>query len=386
MGEHMQVSYQLGLPFPSESPSGDETPVPIDTQFDVVFANAIAKLESYNKHLYRPNTYLHKWWARRCGSTFRVILKHLVTNETQRNYYAPGGLEGKIILDPMMGGGTTLHEAIRLGANVIGADIDPIPVLQARATLSNIPLGRLEAAFDKLYQELRDALAPLFATACPACGQATDMRFTLYGLRRTCECGPALFVDSTVLRHESNGAVIRICPRCHVITRDDETCHCPQPAENVLPIVEKGTKTCATCGVPYGDDYATPYYARYVPFAVVGQCSQHGLFFASPSRADLTHIEHANAKRSGLDLGSPGDMIVKPGPKSADLVRRGITSYLDLFSSRQLLYLRRAMDILPRFNPLVRLNFALLVSTSLEFNSMLCGYKGGHRRRPGAIR
>ncbi len=32
----------------------------------------------------------------------------------QRNYYAPGRLEGKVILDPMMGGGTTLHEAIRL--------------------------------------------------------------------------------------------------------------------------------------------------------------------------------------------------------------------------------------------------------------------------------
>lgn len=44
-------------------------------------------------------------------STFRLILKHLVENEHQRDY-APGGLEGKIILDPMMGGGT-LHEAIR---------------------------------------------------------------------------------------------------------------------------------------------------------------------------------------------------------------------------------------------------------------------------------
>jgi hypothetical protein len=28
----------------------------------------------------------------------------------------------------------------------------------------------------------------------------------------------------------------------------------------------------------------------------------------------------------------------------------------------------------------------MLVSTSLEFNSLLCGYKGGDKRRPGAIR
>ena len=40
------------------------------------------------------------------------------------------------MLDPMMGGGTTLHEALRLGASVIGADVDPIPIVQARASLT----------------------------------------------------------------------------------------------------------------------------------------------------------------------------------------------------------------------------------------------------------
>ncbi|MCZ7672258.1 MAG: hypothetical protein M5U34_36605 [Chloroflexi bacterium] len=53
------------------------------------------------------------------------------------------------MLDPMMGGGTTLHEAIRLGANVIGADIDPIPILQARASLSKVALPDLETAFSQ---------------------------------------------------------------------------------------------------------------------------------------------------------------------------------------------------------------------------------------------
>ena len=120
------------------------THLPIDDTFDTAFADELARLESYNKNLYRPNTYLHKWWARRCGTTFRAILKQLVVGDRGRDYYAPGGLEGTVILDPMMGGGTTLHEAIRLGANVIGADIDPIPILQARATLSDMPLAQLE--------------------------------------------------------------------------------------------------------------------------------------------------------------------------------------------------------------------------------------------------
>ncbi|MCI0396911.1 MAG: hypothetical protein L0322_18490, partial [Chloroflexi bacterium] len=89
-------------------------------------------------------------------------------------------------------------------------------------------------------------------------------------------------------------------------------------------------------------------------------------------------------QRAGLDFGSA--LPVEPGPKSADLVRRGILSYLDLFSSRQLLYLRQALAHLPGDDEAVRLYLALLVSTSLEFNSMLCGYKGGSQHRPGAIR
>lgn len=389
----MKVPYQLSLPFVPEPSSDDSGALPIDSQFDVEFANAIAKLESYNKHLYRPNTYLHKWWARRCGSTFRSILKHLVENESQRNYYAPGGLEGKIILDPMMGGGTTLHEAIRLGANVIGADIDPIPVLQVYAALADVRLAHLESTFEMFYDSLRVELGSLFATVCPICEQALELRFTLYGLRRACECGPVLFVDSTTLHYESDGTPIRICSQCHTITRGDERCSCsssPLRAEAAsdthLPILEKGTRLCEVCGSSYRDDLKMPFYARYTPLVTVGQCSQHGLFFARPTPSDLANIERANVARPQLNLNRPEDFFVEPGPKSTDLIRRGVTSYLDLFSSRQLLYLQKAIKKLPFFEPSIRLNLALLVSTSLEFNSMLCGYKGGNRRRPGAIR
>ena len=60
---------------------------PIDTHFDENFADEIAQLETYNKHIYRPNTYLHKWWARRCGSTFRYLLKQLVEDERMQTAY-----------------------------------------------------------------------------------------------------------------------------------------------------------------------------------------------------------------------------------------------------------------------------------------------------------
>jgi putative DNA methylase len=382
------IKYQLRLPYGLELAGESGTP-PIDSSFDVEFANAIASFESYNKHLYRPNTYLHKWWARRCGSTFRLILKHLVQDEAQQDYYAPGGLAGKIILDPMMGGGTTLHEAIRLEANVIGADIDPIPVLQARAALSKLPLSELEAAFEYFYRDLYADLAPYFQTGCPTCGATTDVQLTLYGLHKTCKCSQVIFVNSMVLRYEVDGTVIRLCPRCHTITRgtepDTDSCLCPSHTDKPL-LVEKGTDSCRTCGAPYQEDYQRPFYSRYSPLAVVGQCASCGLFFAKPAEPDLTSIEQADDMRTGLDFGHKSDFAVVPGPKSADLINHGITSYLDLFSSRQLLFLWRAIKVLERFPALIRLNLALLISTSLEFNSMLCGYKGGDKRRPGAIR
>ena len=126
----------------------------IDDSFPEKFVDELSRREVFNKHLFRPNTYLHKWWARRCGSTFRAILKQFVPNSERRDYYTPGGLEGKTVLDPMMGGGTTLHEAIRLGASVIGADIDPIPVVQARATLTRVDLADLRTAFNRFFFDL----------------------------------------------------------------------------------------------------------------------------------------------------------------------------------------------------------------------------------------
>ncbi len=350
----------------------------IDSEFDLVLADELARMESFNKHLYRPHTYLHKWWARRCGTTFRLILKHLVHDPACGNYYAPGGLEGQTILDPMMGGGTTLHEAIRLGANVIGMDVDPIPVLQARAALSDVPLRRLEEAFDTFYSTVRNRMGDCFFTECPVCHDRIEVQFVLHGRRKSCACGPVLFVDSRILRHGRDGSAVTICPRCRRIGGDGR-CDC-STGESPVQIVEKGTVQCPNCRERYRDDADVPFYAQYAPLAVVGRCREDGLFFKSPSATDREKSLSADALR--LSFAAAEDFAIKPGPKSVELVRRGITSYLDLFSFRQLLYLRYAADALSDLEPLVRLNLALLVSTSLEFNSMLCGYKGGTNDGP----
>ena len=355
-----------------------------NASFPEKFVDKLSQREVFNKHLYRPNTYLHKWWARRCGSTFRAILKQFVDDEKQRDYYSPGGLEGRIVLDPMMGGGTTLHEAIRLGANVIGADIDPIPIAQARAALAASSLVSLQSAFNHFFSRLYNKLGHYFQTECPTCQKTADIRHTLYGAKKICACGEVVQIDQYDLRSET-GRIIRICPQSWEILNSQTK---PIPPLQTPRLITKPEKRCAVCGREYAEILDLPFYARYVPIAIVADCPDHGMFFRSPGKIDQERIQQAEKQRPKLDFGSLDDFKVKDGPKSGDLLKRNIHSYLDVFSSRQLLYLHQAIRQLreQEYSKVERLNIGMLVSTSLEFNSMLCGYKGWYKKRPGAIR
>lgn len=353
----------------------------IDYSFDAAFADRLARFETYNKHHYRPNTYLHKWWGRRCGSTFRLILKGLVDDPERTGYYAPGGLEGKVILDPMMGGGTTLHEALRLGASVMGLDIDPIPILQARATLAGGDIGSLERGFEAFFDGLSERLGRQFTTHCPICDDLVPFWYALHGSRRRCGCREVLMVDSLTLRHQMDGPTLTLCVTCGELHFEGEH-DCVQTG---VRIVEKRQATCASCGQAYEECCDLPFYARYDLLVVAGRCGEHGLFHRTPDWRDRARLSEANERRPFLPF-SVEEFRVDGGDKSNQLLRRHIPSYLDLFSSRQLAFLSEVARLLPDDDPTLRLNLALLVSTSLEFNSMLCGYKGEARRRSGAVR
>jgi adenine-specific DNA methylase len=354
--------------------------VPIDELFPEAEANELAKLESYNKNLFRPNTYLHKWWARRSGVTFRFILKQLISDAERRDYYAPGGLEGITVLDPMMGGGTTLHEAIRLGSNVIGYDLDPIPVLQARASLQNIPVEEKQQVFGEFVRALEKRLRPYFKTKCPTCGEPCEVQFILHAVRRSCDCGEALVVDSFLLREEPTEG------RKHTLLQDfyaDLKLKC---GRKTWRLFEKEKADCNICGKTLANCTEIAFPERYVPLITVGFCSSHGQFFKAISKEELEAIEKSRRVAARALLPKSDSLRILRGPKSGDLLSKNITSYAELFTPRQILYIATAKKLLAEADPTHRVWLALLVSTSLEFNSILTGYKGSDKRRAGAIR
>lgn len=356
---------------------------PIDKFFPEEAANSLATLESYNKHLYRPNSYLHKWWARRSGVTFRYILKQLISDHIKRDYYKSGGLEGKIVFDPMMGGGTTLHEAIRMGANVIGIDIDPIPVLQTKATLALLSLEEKQTIFKDFFEKLNNELAHFYKTTCSSCGNNAEIQFVLYGLRKRCACAEVLFMDKLVLRQETQRE-IRICPMCRTVYTDKTLHICNAKLD--IPLKTKGTRRCEKCNSTYTDILDQPFYERYIPLVIVGLCPEHGQFFKEVSSKDLDLLVRANHVAREINFGTSEHFDIIDGPKSKDLLRRKISTFKELFAPRQLLYISIAQKLLAELPAQHRLWMALLLSTSLEFNCLLCGYKGADIRRPGAIR
>ena len=151
-------------------------------------------------------------------------------------------------------------------------------------------------------------------------------------------------------------------------------------------LITKSEKKCPLCGREYAELLDLPFYARYVPIAIAANCAEHGFFLRSPGDSDQARIEEADTERRELDFNPTADFKIAEGPKSGDLLKQNVRSYLDLFSSRQLLYLHHSIHQLQNYEEADRLNLGMLVSTSLEFNSMLCGYKGWYKRRPGAIR
>lgn len=377
-----QLQFEFTSPEP-KTPSEPSSTVALDSYFPVEEADLLARLEAFNKHLFRPNTYLHKWWARRSGTTFRYLLKQLCDDPDRRDYYAIGGLEGKTILDPMMGGGTIIHEAIRLGARVIGYDIDPIPVLQAKASLTQIPLWEKLDIFKQFYKQLAERLRPFFATSCPICNAESETQFVLYGLRKKCQCGEALFVDSLLLREEIDDATIELDPYTGIPYRGKQGV---RPSEARRLIYEKSVRYCPNCESPFKELLNERYTDRYVPIIVVGSCRAHKQFFKRPDAHDLRRLDearqfaHANVHLPVEDLGVPS------GPKSNDLLNKGIVNFADVFTPRQQIYIRICKDLLDAVDERHRLWLGLLISTSLEFNCLLCGYKGSDKRRAGAIR
>jgi putative DNA methylase len=206
----------------------------IEEDFPIVEINRLAVPE---RNSFKPIYQMHKWFARRASCVFRAILLSAlkpagtdIMAEFYRDHTNDPDTNGKVVLDPFMGGGTTVVEALRLGCKVVGVDLNPVAWFIVKTEVEPVDVAALEAAFDRLANRtipwsgkpLRDTLLDLYKTTAPYTASGSerlgesDVIYTFWVKSAICtgaNCGKQvpLFSDYVVAAKSPS---IRYYPEC----------------------------------------------------------------------------------------------------------------------------------------------------------------------------
>ncbi len=446
-------------PNPQSDQSGDRTELPIEQGFPIERVNEIAQKESRAKQHYRPIYTMHKWWARRPGCLFRAISLYSLLDEgtdpSEVNVYEPGenqtlGANGlteedllravsevdmedpeslwefypkdvriadKKVLDPFMGGGTSLVEASRFGAETVGYDLNPVAWF---VTKKELEAGRtdpeeLQEAFEQVKEDVADEIAQYYRTPCPNGDHEADVMYNFWVKELDCvSCGHTvpLFKDYRVAkgRYDNDDKYNVLCPECDAVTLVDDwqsesTCtecsHEWVPKEGNVSrggyynCPECGQKESITDGVAEQESYESKLYAveYYCP-----ECKQQGgarstyKGYKSATPADKNRFERAVRDwetRTDLhqyvpDGNIPGGHI--PSERNP-IFDHGYQNWTDMFNPRQLLCLAsilKSIDELSNSN--IRDYLLLTFGDSLMFQSNFTIYNMSANKIEGTFR
>lgn len=196
-------------------------PRAIEVGFPIVEINRLAEPE---RNSFKPIYQMHKWFARRASCVFRAILLGALKPavrpdgtptdlmaEFYKNHTDDPDTQGKVVLDPFMGGGTTVVEALRLGCKPIGIDLNPVAWFIVKTEIEPVEIEALQAAFERLAarpvawnegKPLRDTLLDLYKIEA-APGVEADVIYTFWVKHAictdpTCKKEVPLFKDYTV--------------------------------------------------------------------------------------------------------------------------------------------------------------------------------------------
>jgi adenine-specific DNA methylase len=438
------------------SRSDVRTELPIERGFPIERINEIAEKEGRARQHYRPIYTMHKWWARRPGSLFRAISLYTLLDqdmdEDAVEVYEPGQngnlndfgggreelkkkisdvniedpeslwefyrkdvrVKNKKILDPFMGGGTSLVEASRFGVESEGWDLNPVAwfITKKELEAGQTDVEDLMEAFDTVEQEVEDRITQYYKTECPHGDHEADVMYNFWAKELDCiSCGNTvpLFKDYRVAkgRYENDDKYNVFCPSCESIILVDgwrEECSCSECGFEFVPedgTVDYGDYVCSDCGQRYsiteqiqdrgGFDirlYALEYYCSHCDERGASRSQSKGYKIATPQ--DQNRYEQAKEDwESSEDLKELiPDKNIRAGwktdanqfegsiPGNGNLPRHGITKWTDMFNERQLLSLSVILEAISEIEDDNCQELLLLAfSDSLNFNNFITDYQ-----------
>jgi putative DNA methylase len=346
----------------------------------------------------KPPIYaMHRWWARRSPTLFRFILAASSLNSGQVESLAKASakadhLAGAVVLDPFVGGGTSLVEAARLGADVVGYDVEPLAAWITSRELAafgkTVDWAPLEAAIEKLKSRLSGfypaprgwTLLHYFWVASIPCK----------GCRRHYDAHPsAVLAANPAAGYQV--AVCLSCSRLHQvgIERLRIDCSCGRRTRIGEGNTSYGLASCPHCGF---EERLTDCVAR------IGRLSFR-LFakeliknsdpwttrrFAASTSTDLVAYQlalaHLKNRRNWFPRGD-----IPPGRHDQRPQVFGITTWDQMFNGRQLLHHSLVLKAVTALEEPARGYAQLAFSESLATNCMSCVYSPAYRRIAAAF-
>lgn len=361
----------------------------IERDFQIPFVARLALAEKQIQQNYRPLIAVHKWFARRPGTLFRaLILSELAEQRIEQTYFHGHNFPDKHILDPFMGGGTTVVEANRLGCMVTAADINPMAWWIVRQQIQDLDLEEYSKAGESLRAHLRNEIGHLFLTRCPKTNRLVEVKYFLWVKTVTCgSCGKPhdLFPSHLVAQDVRHPANVFVCGYCGALFESRDRRNpgpCPKCAKE-LPIgytAGRNRSRCLRChaqivypekGVPRHRLFAIEYH---VPCSS-GSGTRKGRFFKAPDAEDCAKLVEAEERLQRMQPRFiPADSIPK-GDETERLHRWGYNRYRDLFNARQLVGLELSCRWIACYpGQRVREALATNLSDLLRYQNMLCRY------------
>lgn len=348
------------------------------------------------------------------------------------------------VLDPFMGGGTTIVEALRLGAHVVGVDLNPVAWFIVKKETDGCDLDALQRAFEQVEAAVAEEIKQYYKTTCPCCGEQADVMYVFWVklapcFEQTCPAcrsgRPVPLYNSFVIAARKGGTrkpadvprnkdgkagmllvegpehglrVIK-CPNpdCGEVYASKErvSTHkstCPVCGTTFDPdagYAGGGKYTCPECGVtqeileaakanvPPGMDRNVPLPHRmYAIELYCPHCRYKG--YKKAEAVDVALFERAKAEfEANRDtLGYPTQEIPHHGVNTNyagnDLWAHGYHYWHEMFNERQLLCLCRLRDTILQVEDQNLREYLLLAwSDFLSFNNVYCRYNPGAQKQ-----
>ncbi|MFX1441702.1 MAG: hypothetical protein ACFFFD_15790, partial [Promethearchaeota archaeon] len=310
---------------------------------------------------------MHKWWARRLGSIFRSILLYTLSDSRSDSlwdsYSSEIDLSGKLVLDPMMGGGTTVVEALRFGCKVVAGDLNPVSWFIVKKEVEDIDPERLRRAVLKLDNEMGIELNQYYRTKCPQCGNEAEGIYYFYHKTVTCsDCAKEIPLMRNYILAKSlkNDGKVAICPQCYMVFDTNSAPHsviCPECKERFDP-----KSTSFTDGRKYycgNDDCRPGSIVDWIKingrpeermYAIEFHCKtcegtknpnlKNGRGYKRADDSDFALLKRAKEEYAEVESQLPlPDSLIPSGVETRRALNHGYRRFRDLFNERQLLTL-----------------------------------------------